>query len=110
MKPFSTYPEDRAELIRLATILQKPHDVETGEKVADQLSDMVLGILSDEETDKFDEKVDGVIFITDNQFSVIQSALNTAIGFALAKGETYMMKKFSEASSLMDDIANGEVE
>lgn len=48
MKPFSTYPEDLEKLISLATVLQRPHDVETGEKAADELSDLVLAILSDE--------------------------------------------------------------
>lgn len=49
LKPFSTYPEDRQKLISLATILQKPHDIEAGQKAADELSDMVLAILRDEE-------------------------------------------------------------
>lgn len=48
IRPFSTYPEDREELIRLATVLQQPHDIETGSKTADKLSDLVLAILSDE--------------------------------------------------------------
>lgn len=57
-KPFSAYPEDRAKLMSLARILQNPHDVETGEKAADELSDLVLAILSDEETDTFDAELD----------------------------------------------------
>jgi hypothetical protein len=57
-KPFSTYPEDREKLMSLARILQNPHDVETGEKAADELSDLVLAILSDEATDEFDAELD----------------------------------------------------
>ena len=48
MKPFSTYPEDREKLIKLARILQTSRDAEECEKAADKLSDMVLAILSDE--------------------------------------------------------------
>lgn len=55
LKPFSTYPEERERLLALATVLQMPHDVETGEQTADQLSDLVLAILSDEATDVFDK-------------------------------------------------------
>lgn len=55
LKPFSAYPEDREKLMSLATILQRPHDVETGEKAADELSDLVLAILSDEATNLFDK-------------------------------------------------------
>jgi len=50
MKPFSAYPEDRERLLSLARILQNPHDVETGQRSADELSDLVIAILSDEET------------------------------------------------------------
>lgn len=50
MKPFSTYPEDRERLLFLATILQKPHDVETWQKAADELSNLVIEILCDEKT------------------------------------------------------------
>jgi hypothetical protein len=57
-KPFSTYPEAREKLMSLARILQAPHDVETGERAADELSDLVLAILSDEETDAFDAELD----------------------------------------------------
>lgn len=57
-KPFSTYPEDREKLMSLARILQNPHDIETGEKAADELSDLVLAILSDEATDAFDAEMD----------------------------------------------------
>ena len=48
MKPFSTYPEDRANLMALARTVQESADVEEAEKAADKLSDMVLAILSDE--------------------------------------------------------------
>lgn len=56
-KPFITYPEDRQKLISLATILQSAHDVETGQKAADELSDLVLEILRDEAV--YLEKDDG---------------------------------------------------
>lgn len=56
-KPFSSYPEDREKLMSLATVLQNPHDIETGEKAANELSDLVLAILSDEEI--YIEKDDG---------------------------------------------------
>ncbi|MGC4393745.1 hypothetical protein [Agrobacterium sp. M50-1] len=49
IRPFSTYPEDRERLLSLATTLQKPHDVETREKAADGLSDLVIAILTDEQ-------------------------------------------------------------
>lgn len=43
---------------------------------------------------------------TEDQFQQIQSALNTAAGFALRHGEMDLMNKFSVASMLMDDVAN----
>jgi len=49
MRPFSAYPGDRERLLSLANTLQKTHDVETGEKAADELSDLVIAILNDEQ-------------------------------------------------------------
>ena len=48
MKPFSTYPEDRANLMALARTVQETGDIDEAEKAADKLSDLVLAILSDE--------------------------------------------------------------
>ena len=48
-KPFSTYPEDRAELLMLARKLQRPLDNEDLERFADRLSSLVIAILLDEE-------------------------------------------------------------
>lgn len=53
MKPFSTYPEDREQLMALARIIQSEADVKLVEKAADKLSDLVLSILSDEATVQF---------------------------------------------------------
>lgn len=44
---------------------------------------------------------------TEEQFQQIQSALNTAAGFALRHREMDLMNKFSVASMMMDDVANG---
>jgi hypothetical protein len=57
-KPFETYPEDRETLISLALTVQTSSDVEATEKAADKLSDLVLSILSDEDTDDFDRELD----------------------------------------------------
>lgn len=48
MKPFSTYPEDRAKLLELSRIVATSGDVEASEKAADALADLVTSILSDE--------------------------------------------------------------
>jgi hypothetical protein len=43
----------------------------------------------------------------DQQFEAIQSALNAAIGMAL-RFDNSMIGKMSDASSMMDDVANEE--
>ena len=45
---FSKYPKDRDRLIHLASELQKPHDIEYGQRLADELSDLVLALLEDD--------------------------------------------------------------
>lgn len=48
-KPFSTYPEDREQLLALANKLQRGDlDAEDALKVAGELSDLVRAILEDE--------------------------------------------------------------
>lgn len=46
---------------------------------------------------------------SDEQFQTIQSALNAAIGMALRFDQS-MLKTMSDASSMMDDVANEEGE
>lgn len=46
---------------------------------------------------------------SDEQFQSIQSALNAAIGVALRFDQS-MIKTFSDASNMMDDVANEEGE
>ena len=58
MKPFSTYPEDRETLMALARTIQTSSDVEVVDQAAGKLSDLVLAILSDEDTDQFDAEMD----------------------------------------------------
>lgn len=48
MKPFSTYPEDRAKLLELSRIVATSGDAEDAEKAADELADLVSAIISDE--------------------------------------------------------------
>lgn len=49
MKPFSTYPEDRAKLLELAgEICTFGADSERGQAAADTLADLVRAILQDE--------------------------------------------------------------
>lgn len=49
MKPFSTYPEDRAKLLELAReVCDFGADSERGQTAADKLADLVRAILTDE--------------------------------------------------------------
>jgi hypothetical protein len=48
MKPFSTYPEDRAKLLELSRVVATSGDAEDAEKAADELADLVSAIISDE--------------------------------------------------------------
>ncbi len=50
MKPFSTYPEDRAKLISLAARIESNFILdEDYVKAADELADLVKAILTDEQ-------------------------------------------------------------
>jgi len=50
-KPFSTYPEDRAKLLKLAETVEKSYsDDPSFIDAADALADLVKAILTDEET------------------------------------------------------------
>lgn len=49
MKPFNTYPEDRARLLELAgEVCDYGADSERGQAAADTLADLVRAILTDE--------------------------------------------------------------
>ena len=49
LKPFSTYPEDRATLTGLAYTVLHSRNTETRETAADKLADLVKAILDDED-------------------------------------------------------------
>lgn len=49
-RPFSSYPDNREELLTVARKIQASHDGEEIEALADKLSDMVIAILDDEKT------------------------------------------------------------
>jgi hypothetical protein len=48
MKPFSTYPEDRAKLLALCDKVENTTDPTDLEDAADELADLVRAILLDE--------------------------------------------------------------
>lgn len=48
MKPFSTYPEDRAKLLALCTKVENARAGDEIEDAADELADLVRAILEDE--------------------------------------------------------------